>query len=90
MTVITGKNGGDTLTGGSSNDTIIGGNGNDRIFTGDGADSIDGGDGNDQINGYPTTGDFYTYWTYAGTKTCLLYTSPSPRDRTRSRMPSSA
>ena len=22
--------------------------------------------------------------------TCLLYTSPSPRDRTRSRMPSSA
>ena len=26
--------------------------------------------------------------TYRGT--CLLYTSPSPRDRTRSRMPSSA
>ena len=25
-------------------------------------------------------------WTYV----CLLYTSPSPRDRTRSRMPSSA
>ena len=25
-----------------------------------------------------------------GTKCCLLYTSPSPRDRTRSRMPSSA
>ena len=25
-----------------------------------------------------------------GYKTCLLYTSPSPRDRTRSRMPSSA
>ena len=24
------------------------------------------------------------------TKPCLLYTSPSPRDRTRSRMPSSA
>ena len=24
------------------------------------------------------------------TKLCLLYTSPSPRDRTRSRMPSSA
>ena len=24
------------------------------------------------------------------TNTCLLYTSPSPRDRTRSRMPSSA
>ena len=26
----------------------------------------------------------------AGYKVCLLYTSPSPRDRTRSRMPSSA
>ena len=25
-----------------------------------------------------------------GDKNCLLYTSPSPRDRTRSRMPSSA
>ena len=25
-----------------------------------------------------------------GYKVCLLYTSPSPRDRTRSRMPSSA
>ena len=30
------------------------------------------------------TGDDYTG------ATCLLYTSPSPRDRTRSRMPSSA
>ena len=30
-------------------------------------------------------------WTVtAGHATCLLYTSPSPRDRTRSRMPSSA
>ena len=31
-------------------------------------------------------------WKAAGTesKDCLLYTSPSPRDRTRSRMPSSA
>ena len=27
---------------------------------------------------------------HAGTYSCLLYTSPSPRDRTRSRMPSSA
>ena len=27
---------------------------------------------------------------YINTETCLLYTSPSPRDRTRSRMPSSA
>ena len=27
---------------------------------------------------------------YLGVESCLLYTSPSPRDRTRSRMPSSA
>ena len=27
---------------------------------------------------------------YLASKFCLLYTSPSPRDRTRSRMPSSA
>ena len=31
----------------------------------------------------------YTYG-YSFSKDCLLYTSPSPRDRTRSRMPSSA
>ena len=30
------------------------------------------------------------YLTFAERKICLLYTSPSPRDRTRSRMPSSA
>ena len=29
-------------------------------------------------------------WSETLTKICLLYTSPSPRDRTRSRMPSSA
>ena len=29
-------------------------------------------------------------WIYNKYKDCLLYTSPSPRDRTRSRMPSSA
>ena len=34
----------------------------------------------------PRTSDF-NYKLLAG---CLLYTSPSPRDRTRSRMPSSA
>ena len=32
----------------------------------------------------------YVSGTYQGHYTCLLYTSPSPRDRTRSRMPSSA
>ena len=29
-------------------------------------------------------------WLQSHLRTCLLYTSPSPRDRTRSRMPSSA
>ena len=32
----------------------------------------------------------FTYNAGTDTYTCLLYTSPSPRDRTRSRMPSSA
>ena len=32
---------------------------------------------------------WHTYWRNPG-DSCLLYTSPSPRDRTRSRMPSSA
>ena len=32
----------------------------------------------------------YGYGVKAVYDTCLLYTSPSPRDRTRSRMPSSA
>ena len=34
---------------------------------------------------------YFPPWLHSLTKhTCLLYTSPSPRDRTRSRMPSSA
>ena len=36
-----------------------------------------------------STGDFIFARASKGTS-CLLYTSPSPRDRTRSRMPSSA
>ena len=31
-----------------------------------------------------------SYWGFGLFNSCLLYTSPSPRDRTRSRMPSSA
>ena len=35
--------------------------------------------------------EVWTYWTNeVEANCCLLYTSPSPRDRTRSRMPSSA
>ena len=37
----------------------------------------------------PSALDGYTIQT-SGSNSCLLYTSPSPRDRTRSRMPSSA
>ena len=37
----------------------------------------------------PTAGEV-KYISQDGEETCLLYTSPSPRDRTRSRMPSSA
>ena len=37
-------------------------------------------------NDVDVTGSDITY----NSNTCLLYTSPSPRDRTRSRMPSSA
>ena len=36
------------------------------------------------------TGVTYFVSSVAGNTSCLLYTSPSPRDRTRSRMPSSA
>ena len=36
------------------------------------------------------TGDTVTDEHFISKKVCLLYTSPSPRDRTRSRMPSSA
>ena len=35
-------------------------------------------------------GQALTFDVEDGPKGCLLYTSPSPRDRTRSRMPSSA
>ena len=34
--------------------------------------------------------DVFSDLIWEGVLTCLLYTSPSPRDRTRSRMPSSA
>ena len=33
---------------------------------------------------------FHRFFTKPGVSPCLLYTSPSPRDRQKSRMPSSA
>ena len=35
-------------------------------------------------------GDASKWWLHNSLKSCLLYTSPSPRDATLSRMPSSA
>ena len=40
-------------------------------------------------SGTPDPGSYLSGWT-SDNIPCLLYTSPSPRDRTRSRMPSSA
>ena len=45
--------------------------------------------GSTAAQGFVNTGSTAAKGVY-GTVTCLLYTSPSPRDRTRSRMPSSA
>ena len=39
---------------------------------------------------HPLAGFMYGWALLLVIETCLLYTSPSPRDRTRSRMPSSA
>ena len=38
----------------------------------------------------PEVDDSPKYWQSAGAYACLLYTSPSPRDKRQSRMPSSA
>ena len=44
-----------------------------------------------QLGGMAGVGGLQAFGqTGANTLACLLYTSPSPRDRTRSRMPSSA
>ena len=62
---------------------ILGGDSNsyELIF----ADSTEGSLAESKSRGIKNPG----WWLYR-TYTCLLYTSPSPRDRTRSRMPSSA
>ena len=45
------------------------------------------GAGRQEISAFPGGGFFFGS---SSTETCLLYTSPSPRDRQKSRMPSSA
>ena len=46
--------------------------------------------GRHSIKTYPEFYSIYGEKSYTWNNICLLYTSPSPRDRTRSRMPSSA
>ena len=62
--------------------------------TGGNGGDFDGGEGLDPlISAYAITktlNNRFVLAVNAGSNTCLLYTSPSPRDRTRSRMPSSA
>ena len=48
-------------------------------------DKVDAGSIEQAIDQYETL-----LFSYPGSKYCLLYTSPSPRDRQKSRMPSSA
>ena len=71
-----GRSGDDVIVTGNDDDVASGDNGDDVINGGAGNDSLDGGAGNDELFGQSGN--------------CLLYTSPSPRDATLSRMPSSA
>ena len=59
----------------------------DKVFGGDG-----GRGGDIYLQGDENIFDlsFYDYGHKYKTDNCLLYTSPSPRDRQKSRMPSSA
>ena len=88
-----GHDGDDSIEGGDGNDTLTGNDGNDTLLGGDGNDNINGGDGDDIINqgigaGTLTGGGGADQFIAGGS--CLLYTSPSPRDGLLSRMPSSA
>ena len=47
-------------------------------------------DENGDVRNYVFPANGYGLWSTMYAYVCLLYTSPSPRDRTRSRMPSSA
>ena len=79
--IINGGTGNDTLTGNAGNDRLVGSAGDDVVRAGDGDDVILTGDGLNEVFG--DAGDDLIIG-------CLLYTSPSPRDATLSRMPSSA
>ena len=52
--------------------------------------SLSNTEGKNIITRFPPAPNGYPHIGHAKAAICLLYTSPSPRDRTRSRMPSSA
>ena len=92
-----GNSGNDTLVGGGGSDVFIGGLGNDRLFGNGGFDGLRGNDGDDFISGgdvadaiFGGAGNDRLNGGNGNDEICLLYTSPSPRDATLSRMPSSA
>ena len=92
-----GGEGVDLLMGGSGDDVLLGGNDNDSLWGDGGATELIIIPPDDpEQTGFFVTFDFSlgsgddTLDGGAGDDSCLLYTSPSPRDRTRSRMPSSA
>ena len=95
---LTGTGSGDLMIGGAGDDTLLAGAGNDTLLAGTGNDSIAGGDGIDTVDFTAATTPMAITLGLAGaagssvdtTVGCLLYTSPSPRDTERSRMPSSA
>ena len=58
--------------------------------SGTGGESGSGSGTGDESGSGSGTGDESGSGSGTGGESCLLYTSPSPRDRTRSRMPSSA
>ena len=75
--------------GGCASSTSITINGSTPFSVGSNVTQTSCGQDNGAISVTPAPPGYSYAWAGSGI-TCLLYTSPSPRDRTRSRMPSSA
>ena len=96
---LVGGKGNDSLYGHGANDVFEGGEGNDFIYGGEGVDILLRSLSDFEVNFLGEQSFQLRSSGYEGVDSlfnveriyiCLLYTSPSPRDRTRSRMPSSA
>ena len=88
--VINGLGGDDIITTLTGNDIVDAGAGDDLIIIDiNSLGSFDGGVGFDTLQIASTSFSTFTQG-ITGSNSCLLYTSPSPRDATLSRMPSSA